>query len=361
MILLDKLSKRFDDGTLAVDNVSLEIPSNELTVLIGPSGCGKTTTLKMINRIVSPTAGKVFIDGIDTSTMDPKKLRRKIGYVIQNIGLFPHMTVRENISTVPRLLKWDKNKIRDRVEQLMFLVGLDPSIYADKLPRELSGGQAQRIGVARALAADPPIVLMDEPFGAVDPLTRVRLQDEFVRIQKELKKTIVFVTHDIDEAIRLSDRIAVMAEGRVVQYASAEEILASPVNKFVHDFMGSDRALKRLSRKSVGDFIESSEAVVISKGWAQFETITESFVWAVDDEERLVGWVHSSHSKDTDSLDEALTTLSEEEILLPECSIKEALSRMLESGTTALPVADKNKKFLGQISLFKIQEMTRSA
>lgn len=235
MILLDELSKRFDDGTVAVDNVSLEIPSNELTVLIGPSGCGKTTTLKMINRIVSPTAGKVLIDGVDTSTMDPKRLRRKIGYVIQNIGLFPHMTVKENISTVPRLLKWAKKRTQERVEQLMHLVGLDPSMYADMLPRELSGGQAQRIGVARALAADPPIVLMDEPFGAVDPLTRVRLQDEFVRIQKELKKTIVFVTHDIDEAIRLSDRIAVMAEGKVVQYASAEEILASPVNKFVHD------------------------------------------------------------------------------------------------------------------------------
>jgi len=361
MILLDGLSKSFNDGTLAVDNVSLEIPSDQLTVLIGPSGCGKTTTLKMINRIVSPTAGKIYIDGVDTSTMEPKKLRRQIGYVIQNIGLFPHMTVRENISTVPKLLKWNKNKTRERVERLMHLVGLDPSLYAEKLPRELSGGQAQRIGVARALAADPPIVLMDEPFGAVDPLTRVRLQDEFVRIQRELKKTIVFVTHDIEEAIRLSDRIAVMAEGRVIQYDSAEEILASPANKFVHDFMGSDRALKRLSRKSVGDFIESSEVVILSKGWEQFESITESFVWAIDDEGRLVGWVHSSHSRDTDNLDEALTKLSAEEILLPECSIKEALSRMLESGTTALPVADKNKKFLGQISLFKIQEMTRNA
>ncbi len=360
MIKLEGITKRYDDQTLAVDNVSLEIPSNQLTVLIGPSGCGKTTTLKMINRIISPTSGKILIDGRDISTVDAKELRRGIGYVIQNIGLFPHMTVRENIATVPRLLKWEKSRTQLRLDQLLELVGLEPSVFSDKLPRELSGGQAQRVGVARALAADPPIVLMDEPFGAVDPLTRVKLQDEFVRIQKELSKTIVFVTHDIDEAIRLADRIGVMKDGKVLQYDSAEDILASPKNKFVHDFMGSDRALKRLSRRSVNEFMEQSKPLFVSKGWEQLKEVKESFVWAVDEEGKLIGWLHVSDFKEGKHLSEMLTELSDDEMLSPESTVKEALSRMLESGTMALPVIGKEKEFLGQISMYKIQEITRN-
>ncbi len=361
MIFLDEVMKEYDRTTLAVDKVSLEIPSNQLTVLIGPSGCGKTTTLKMINRIIRPTSGKILIDGKDISTIDPRKLRRGIGYVIQNTGLFPHMTVKENVATVPRLLKWDKARTADRIEELLILVGLKPSVYADKLPRELSGGEAQRVGVARALAADPPIVLMDEPFGAVDPLTRVKLQDEFVRIQKELNKTIVFVTHDIDEAIKLSDRIAVMKDGKVLQYDTAEMILSSPIDKFVHDFMGSDRALKRLSRRAVSELIEPAKTAIISKGWDQFKQLDDSFTWAVDDENRLVGWVHVTHSGTSLALQDAVTRISEEEALAPDCTIKEALSQMLESGTTALPVVDKQSRLLGQISIFKIQELTRNA
>ncbi|HPE54477.1 MAG TPA: ATP-binding cassette domain-containing protein, partial [Mesotoga prima] len=199
MIRFENVTKEYDEETVAVRDITFEIPSRELTVLIGPSGCGKTTTLKMINRIVKPSGGRILIDGEDVKDMNVKSLRRGIGYVIQNVGLFPHMSVKDNIATVPKLLKWEKSKIERRVSELLELVGLEPKSYANKLPKELSGGEAQRVGVARALAADPPIILMDEPFGAVDPLTRVRLQDEFARIQEELHKTIVFVTHDIDE------------------------------------------------------------------------------------------------------------------------------------------------------------------
>ena len=360
MIRFEDVTKKYDENTLAVDSITFEIPSNELTVLIGPSGCGKTTTLKMINRIVRPTTGKILIDGNDVTAMDVKQLRRGIGYVIQNVGLFPHMSVKDNIATVPRLLKWERSKIDRRISELLELVGLEPKSYAKKLPKELSGGEAQRVGVARALAADPPIILMDEPFGAVDPLTRVRLQDEFARIQEDLHKTIVFVTHDIDEAIRLADRIAVMRAGRILQYDTPEEILAHPKEKFVHDFMGSDRALKRLSRIPVREYIEESFAIDLSGSWEQLGKIEEEFVWALDKDKRLVGWVDVSHSSRENPVREALTEMKEEEILSPDSTVKEALSRMLESGTAALPVVERTGRFLGQISMTRIQELTRS-
>ncbi len=360
MISFAGITKRYDDSTVAVDGISIEIPSNQLTVLIGPSGCGKTTTLKMINRIVEPTAGQILIDGQDIRDFDIKDLRRSIGYVIQNVGLFPHMTVKDNIATVPRLLKWERSRIEERVMYLLGLVGLEPESYARKLPKELSGGEAQRVGVARALAADPPIILMDEPFGAVDPLTRVKLQDEFARVQRELHKTIVFVTHDIDEAIRLADRIAVMRSGRILQYDIPENILSFPVEKFVHDFMGSDRALKRLSRVYVADYIEDVKVVSISQGWNQVGETKEEFMWAIDKDEKLIGWVDVFHSSREASIESTLTEVAREEILQPDSTVKEALSRMLESGTVALPVADSTGKFLGQISLSKIQELTRS-
>jgi len=360
MIRFEDVTKKYDENTLAVDSITFEIPSNELTVLIGPSGCGKTTTLKMINRIVRPTTGKILIDGNDVTAMDVKQLRRGIGYVIQNVGLFPHMSVKDNIATVPRLLKWERSKIDRRISELLELVGLEPKSYAKKLPKELSGGEAQRVGVARALAADPPIILMDEPFGAVDPLTRVRLQDEFARIQEDLHKTIVFVTHDIDEAIRLADRIAVMRAGRILQYDTPEEILAHPKEKFVHDFMGSDRALKRLSRIPVREYIEESFAIDLSGSWEQLGKIEEEFVWALDKDKRLVGWVDVSHSSRENPVREALTEMKEEEILSPDSTVKEALSRMLESGTAALPVVERTGRFLGQISITRIQELTRS-
>ena len=360
MIRFENVTKEYDEETVAVRDITFEIPSRELTVLIGPSGCGKTTTLKMINRIVKPSGGRILIDGEDVKDMNVKSLRRGIGYVIQNVGLFPHMSVKDNIATVPKLLKWERSKIERRVSELLELVGLEPKSYANKLPKELSGGEAQRVGVARALAADPPIILMDEPFGAVDPLTRVRLQDEFARIQEELHKTIVFVTHDIDEAIRLADRIAVMRAGRILQFDTPEEILARPKEKFVHDFMGSDRALKRLSRIPVTEYIEKCETIDVDGNWDQLGMTKEEFIWALDEDRRLVGWVDVSHSNRELPIREALTEMLEEEVLSPDSTVKEALSRMLESGTVALPVVEKSGRFLGQISLAKIQELTRS-
>jgi osmoprotectant transport system ATP-binding protein len=248
MIVLDQVRKQYADGTVAVSELSLDVPAGQIAVLVGPSGCGKTTTMRMINRLVEPTSGRIHLDGDDITAVDRVQLRRRIGYVIQQVGLFPHQTVADNIATVPQLLGWDKRRIRSRVSELLELVGLDPDRHAKRYPHELSGGQRQRVGVARALAADPPVLLMDEPFGAVDPVARDRLQSEFLRLQEQVRKTIVFVTHDIDEAIRLGDRIAVMREGgHLEQYAEPNALLSEPATDFVADFVGSDRTLRRLS------------------------------------------------------------------------------------------------------------------
>jgi osmoprotectant transport system ATP-binding protein len=260
MIRLEHVTKKYD-GAAAVDDLTLEVVKGEVCVLIGPSGCGKTTTLRMINRLVEPTSGKILVDGKDIFGIKAEPLRRSIGYAIQSVGLFPHMTVGANIAVVPGLLGWEKGRIAARVSELLGLVGLDPQQYTAKYPGHLSGGESQRIGVARALAADPPILLMDEPFGAVDPLTRQRLQAWFLNLQRQLKKTIILVTHDLDEAIRLADRIAVMQAGKLVQHDTPEAILARPANKFVHDFVGVDRALKRLSRIGVAKFIRPAPSV----------------------------------------------------------------------------------------------------
>ncbi|HJV09063.1 MAG TPA: ATP-binding cassette domain-containing protein, partial [Acidimicrobiales bacterium] len=234
MIRLESLTKRWDNGQVAVDALDLEVGAGEITMLVGPSGCGKTTTLKMVNRLIEPTSGRIFLDGDDVTGADPVELRRRIGYVIQQVGLFPHLNVADNVATVPRLLKWDKERTRKRVDELLDLVGLDPSRYRRRYPHQLSGGQRQRVGVARALGVDPPVLLMDEPFGAIDPITRDRLQGEFLRLQGEVGKTILFVTHDLDEAVRLGDRIAVLREGGVLeQYAPPAEILGRPASPFV--------------------------------------------------------------------------------------------------------------------------------
>ena len=237
-----------------VNDLSFEVPEGEICVLVGPSGCGKTTTMRMVNRLIEPTAGEILIDGEPNTAMSGTGLRRKIGYAIQQIGLFPHLTIAENISTVPSLLGWDKQRIRRRVDELLELVGLDADEYRNRYPAELSGGQQQRVGVARAMAADPPIMLMDEPFGAVDPITRERLQDQFLSIQQNIKKTIVFVTHDIDEAIKIGDKIAILKQGGfLAQYDTPENILSNPNSEFVASFVGNDRILKRLSLVRVGD------------------------------------------------------------------------------------------------------------
>jgi len=254
-IRLEKLSKTFPvQDEPAVKELSMDIYEGEIVVLVGPSGCGKTTTMKMINRIIEPSSGRIYISGEDVTDANPDQLRRSIGYVIQQIGLFPHMTIADNIATVPRMLGWDKERVSSRVDELLETVHL-PTSYRDRYPKELSGGQRQRIGVARAMAADPPIMLMDEPFGAVDPITRERLQDEFLGLQQEvLQKTIVFVTHDIDEAVKLGDRIAILRDqSEIAQYDTPETILTDPTDDYVEDFIGSGASLKRLSLSKVED------------------------------------------------------------------------------------------------------------
>src|SRR5438552_210864 len=247
MIRLERVTKHYPGGQAAVRELSIEFPTGQLTMLVGPSGCGKTTTLKMINRLIEPTSGRIFHDDQDVTHIDPIALRLRMGYVIQNVGLFPHMNIADNVGTVPRLLGWDKSRTRQRVTELLELVGLDPRQFSRRYPHQLSGGQRQRVGVARALGADPPVLLMDEPFGAIDRIARERLQNEFLRIQREVRKTVIFVTHDIDEAIKLGDRIAIMNAGRLEQYDTPAAILAKPSSDLVIDLLGPDRGLKRLS------------------------------------------------------------------------------------------------------------------
>ncbi len=255
MIRLEGLGKRYDgQASDAVAPLDLDIRRGEFVVFVGPSGCGKTTTLRMINRLVEPTCGRIWMDGRDVTHVDPDQLRRQIGYVIQQVGLFPHMTVGQNVALVPKLLGWDKAKTAPRVAELLELVGLDPDTYRDRYPKQLSGGQQQRVGVARALAADPPVMVMDEPFGAIDPITRDRLQDEFLNLQQRIRKTIVFVTHDVDEALKLGDRIAIFAEGsRLAQYATPLEILTDPADDYVRDFIGTGAAIRRLGLLRLAD------------------------------------------------------------------------------------------------------------
>ncbi len=257
MIRLEKLTKHFPgQSQAAVDELDLDVPEGEIVILVGPSGCGKTTTMKLINRIIEPSSGRIFLEGEDVTRTNPDQLRRRIGYVIQQIGLFPHQRIGDNIATVPRMLGWPKARVDARVDELLELIGLDPS-YRARYPKQLSGGQRQRVGVARALAADPPVMLMDEPFGAIDPITRSRLQDEFLRLQREIRKTIVFVTHDIGEAIKMGDRIAILRERSIIaQYDTPEAILSGPADAFVSDFIGSGAALRRLDLLPVGPCVD---------------------------------------------------------------------------------------------------------
>ncbi|SEE14180.1 osmoprotectant transport system ATP-binding protein [Streptomyces sp. 2231.1] len=247
MIRFEQVTKRYPDGTTAVDDLSFEVSEGELVTLVGPSGCGKTTTMMMVNRLVEPTSGRILVGGEDIAAVDPVRLRRRIGYVIQQVGLFPHRTVLDNTATVPALLGWKRTRARARAAELLDLVGLDPRTYGPRYPDQLSGGQRQRVGVARALAADPPVLLMDEPFGAVDPVVREQLQDEFLRMQSAVRKTVLLVTHDIEKAVRLGDRIAVYGQGRIEQFDTPGAVLGAPATPFVASFVGADRGLKRLS------------------------------------------------------------------------------------------------------------------
>jgi osmoprotectant transport system ATP-binding protein len=342
MIDLKNVSKKYGE-TVAVDNLNLEVKTGEICVLIGPSGCGKTTTLKMINRLIEPSSGQILIDGRDSSRLKAFELRRGIGYAIQSVGLFPHLTVAENIAVVPKLLGWQKPKIEARVTELLELIGLEPNRYANTYPKALSGGQAQRVGVARALAADPSVLLFDEPFGAVDPLTRERLQNEFLALQQRLKKTVVFVTHDIDEAIKLSDRIAIMKDGKLEQYATPEEMLEQPANDFVRDFIGADRGLKRLARVSVIEVMRPSAGVKLEDQKDQTES-----VFVVDSGGVLRGWLNPNTSGARD----AFSAHQWQEISVFEnTNVREALSRMISLGFQVLPVVNETGVLKGELSL----------
>jgi osmoprotectant transport system ATP-binding protein len=368
VVALEHVTKRFGPPGMppAVDDLSLTIAAGEIVVLVGPSGCGKTTTMRMINRLVEPTSGRVTIDGQDVMRLPAVELRRRIGYVIQQVGLFPHLTVADNVAVVPRLLGWKPARIRERVEELLALVGLDAAAYGRRYPSALSGGEQQRVGVARALAADPPLMLMDEPFGAVDPIRRDRLQNEFLRLQARVRKTVVFVTHDVDEAIKMADRIAIMQRGGIVaQYDTPDRVLAHPANEFVERFVGADRGLKRLSLARVRD-LPLLEPLLVRPGEARAEVRRRVAVaplpygLLVDDAGRPLGWV------DPDGLDgdgaigpEAVS--SESPTVQPETTLRDALSAMLSSGVQLGVVVDERDAVLGLISVDAISETLRAA
>ncbi|HEX3566168.1 MAG TPA: ABC transporter ATP-binding protein [Acidimicrobiales bacterium] len=356
MITLDAVSKRYGSREVAVDALSLTVPDGELCILIGPSGCGKTTTLRMINRLIEPTGGRILIGDQNVLTMDPVMLRRGIGYVIQQGGLFPHRRIFDNVATVPRLLGWDKERVQDRVVELLDLVGLDPEDYGRRFPHELSGGERQRVGVARALGADPPVLLMDEPFAAVDPVTRQRLQNQFLELQSELNKTIVFVTHDLEEAAKLGDRIAVLSKGGVLeQYDTPAEILGHPATEFVADFVGSDRGVRRLAvvhiavddldhPPVVGPALTMAEARAAAEPG---ETTGESR-WAVvvDEDGVLGGWVPLDPGLDG-LVRDRLTRFAVEVPL--GSSMRTALAEMLQRDVSWIPVAESGR-YLGVLT-----------
>ncbi len=362
-ILLDGVTKRYDAQSAepADDNVTMEIPAGEIVMLVGPSGCGKTTTMKMINRLIEPTSGRIFIGDDDVTKRDPDELRRHIGYVIQGAGLFPHLTVGDNISIVPRLLKWDKKRTATRVDELLDLVSLEPSQYRDRYPRELSGGQQQRVGVARALAADPPVLLMDEPFGAVDPITRLRLQDELLRLQEELRKTIVFVTHDFDEAVKLGDKIAILQAGsKIVQYDSPERILAEPADDFVRSFVGAGAALKQLTRTRVRD-VDLHEAAVARVGGDTGEAIRAAqaidreHVIVLDDQDRPQRWMSLADLDDPRALEGVARDEDLETVNLAS-TLNDALDQMLTSSHGVVVVTGRRNTYQGVIRVETIMD-----
>ena len=360
MITFDRVSKRFPDGTVAVDQLSLEVPQGEVVVLVGPSGCGKTTSMRMINRMIEPTSGTLTVDGDDVTTVDPPTLRRRIGYVIQQVGLFPHRTTAENIATVPSLLGWDKRRVAARVAELMELIGLPPEV-ADRYPHQLSGGQRQRVGVARALAVDPPIMLMDEPFGAVDPIVRGRLQDEFLRLQDEVRKTIVFVTHDIDEAIRMGDRIAILSQGgHLEQYDTPAAILAAPANDFVVEFLGAERGLKRLALIPVSE-VKADRGPVVhpddsSAHAAQVAAAAGTdWVAVVERDGRLLGWQFVS---ELNGRVERAATRPFRTQVAAEDSLRKALDAMVTSRTGVAVRVSAGQRYEGILTQeLLIQEM----
>lgn len=340
----------------AVHDLSFRIPEGETSVFIGPSGCGKTTTLKMINRLIEPTAGIIRIGEENILEQNPIQLRRGIGYVIQQIGLFPHMTILENIAVVPKLLGWDDSQISERADELLKMVGMPPGTYRSRYPRELSGGQRQRVGVARALAADPPIMLMDEPFGAIDPITRDRLQNEFLRLQKRLKKTIAFVTHDIDEAIKMGTLICILDVGGILQqFDSPAEILSNPANEFVADFVGADRGLKQLNLVRVEEVMRKEPHAIsveetTEKAVETMRRLNRDTLWVVDDQYTLLGYMSLEGAQTHPGQKVKTCFRPPMGITEAEATMKDAFSEMLTCGARFLPVVGDEDRLVGVIS-----------
>ena len=339
----------------AVDALSLEVPSGEICVLVGPSGCGKTTAMRMVNRMIDITHGDILLDGRSVKERKPAELRREIGYAIQQIGLFPHLSVAGNIATVPHLLGWSKDRIAARVDELLQLVSLDPDETRDRFPTQLSGGQRQRVGVARALACDPPLMLMDEPFGAIDPINRERLQNEFLRLQREIRKTIVFVTHDIDEAIKMGDRIAIMQRGgKLAQYAPPAELLMSPATGFVEDFVGADRALKRLALQRVRD-VDLWKAPLVRVGDSTAEARAKAaasdvpYPLVIDENGRPLGWL-SERDLQGERVTAELTSKTGPILDLDDV-LRDALSDLLADESQYGPVVNERGEIAGVLSI----------
>ncbi len=353
-IELVDLKKHYPDGTKAVNGLNMEFEDKKLTILIGPSGCGKTTTLKMINRLIERTDGDIKFDGTSIDDINPIQLRREIGYVIQEIGLFPHMTVYENIGVVPKLLKWSDQKIKNRVDELLDLVNMDPDIYRSRYPAQLSGGQKQRIGVARGLAADPDILLMDEPFGAIDPINREKLQEAFLEIQDKIQKTIVFVTHDIREAIKLGDKIAILDQGKLAQYDDTEEIVHNPSNEFVEDILGSDRALRGLEIMKVHEYydkdffvLELKNAIKAKDALEEMEKHKRTYSFVVDKNEKILGYVTKRRLKKVDKDENIKEYIKSAEVVQPYSNLMEGMTIMMASGLSVVPVANDKEQILG--------------
>ena len=361
------VSKRYDPGAKgpgAVNDLSMFVPAGRICVLVGPSGCGKTTSLKMVNCLIEPTSGQILIDGRDVMQEEATTLRRRIGYVIQQTGLFPHLTIGANVAVVPGLLGWSPERRRQRTDELLSLVGLEPARYRDRYPAQLSGGERQRVGVARALSADPPLMLMDEPFGAVDPIVRERLQNEFLRLQEELAKTILFVTHDIDEAIKMGNLVAVMQTGGLLaQFAPPDEILANPASEFVARFVGTDRGLKRLSLARVGE-LEPIPPVVARAGEPvalvrpRMVDSRFGYVLLVDDESKPIGWIEFGGVPRDGSLDPALAVPASP-LVSRETTLKDALSMMLDADVQAAIVVDRQGRVAGLITVDSVIERLR--
>ncbi|WP_038829380.1 choline ABC transporter ATP-binding protein OpuBA [Bacillus subtilis] len=358
MLTLENVSKTYKGGKKAVNNVNLKIAKGEFICFIGPSGCGKTTTMKMINRLIEPSAGKIFIDGENIMDQDPVELRRKIGYVIQQIGLFPHMTIQQNISLVPKLLKWPEQQRKERARELLKLVDMGPE-YVDRYPHELSGGQQQRIGVLRALAADPPLILMDEPFGALDPITRDSLQEEFKKLQKTLHKTIVFVTHDMDEAIKLADRIVILKAGEIVQVGTPDDILRNPADEFVEEFIGKERLIQSSSPDVERvDQIMNTQPVTITADKTLSEAIqlmrqerVDSLL-VVDDKHVLQGYVDVEIIDQCRKKANLIGEVLHEDIytVLGGTLLRDTVRKILKRGVKYVPVVDEDRRLIGIVT-----------